>query len=75
MSGERLQDHWSSGLNKSIDKIYFSLCHVDFIFVLEPSNAANQKEKQFHLFSMVLSALEAVVIFFISFKSTILNTS
>ena len=76
--------------------IFFSLPYVFHNCGSEPSNSANQKEKQFCLFvcvlvndchlnvspvtilnsdSMGLNALEAVVIFFISFESTILNTS
>ena len=56
-----------SFLNKSMDKIFFSLPCVFHNCGSEPSNSANQKEKQFRLFSMALNALETVVIFFFFF--------
>ena len=55
--------------------VFFSLSCVFHNCDSEALNSVNQKEKQVRLFSMVLNALEATVIFFISFESSILNTS
>ena len=55
-------------LNKRMYTAFFlSLTCVFHICDSEPLNSANQEEKQFRLFSMVLNALEAVVIVFFYF--------